>query len=145
MKRLVVVGIAATLAAAAVACGGGSSSDDIAVDETITIDAQNVKFVPSEFSVPSGKTVKLVLVNKDKGTEHDLASDDMMVRRMSGGGHGGGHDEGASGDMMMLAVHSKEGESSAIIFRADKPGTYAIHCTIPGHKDAGMVGTITVT
>lgn len=25
-----------------------------------------------------------------------------------------------------------------------KPGTYQLHCTVPGHTEAGMIGTITV-
>ena len=133
------------LASLAVACGGGSSSKepDVAVDQTIAIDAKNVRFVPDNITVPAGRTVKLVLTNSDKGTEHDLASDDLMVSMTQGGGHGGGHGS-TSGSPMMLAVHTKEGETNSVIFKADKPGTYNIYCTIAGHKDAGMVGTITV-
>lgn len=137
------MGVALTGAAA---CGGGASSKtDTPVDETITIEAKNVKFVPNSITIPAGKTVKLILKNSDAGTEHDLASDDLMVSMTQGGGHGSGHESTTAGDAsMMLAVHTKEGETNSIIFKAAKPGTYNIYCTIAGHKDAGMIGTITV-
>ncbi len=143
-KRTAGVG-ALALALAVAACGGGNSSTDadVPVDQTITIDAKNVKFVPDSITIPTGKIVKLILMNSDAGTEHDLASDDLMVSILRDGGHGGGH-ESTSASPMMLAVHTKEGETSSVIFKADKPGTYNIYCTIAGHKDAGMVGTITV-
>ncbi len=142
------IGSLVALALIAAACGGGDSStdEDVAVDQTITIDAKNVKFVPDSITIQAGQTVRLVLTNNDAGTEHDLASDDLRVSMMQGGGHGGGH--GSAGDAdssMMLAVHTKEGETSSAIFKADTPGTYNIYCTIAGHKDAGMVGMITVT
>jgi plastocyanin len=139
------IGSLVALALIAAACGGGDSPN-VAVDQTIAIDAKNVKFVPDSITIQAGQTVKLVLTNSDVGTEHDLASDDLRVSMMQGGGHGGGHGSTSDADSsMMLAVHAKEGETSSAIFKADTPGTYNIYCTIAGHKDAGMVGTITVT
>ena len=160
MRRFSIVIATAAVAGSIVAGACGSSSTsvktpaadvmtpmaaaDVIVDETVTIDAKNVKFVPNNVTVTAGKTVRLILVNQDKGTEHDLASDDLMISMMSGGGHGGGHDSGAASGMK-LAVHTKEGETSSVVFIAETPGTYAVYCTVPGHKAAGMVGTITVT
>lgn len=118
-----------------------TGSETMTADQTVTIDAKNVKFVPNAITVPAGKTIKLVLVNSDKGTPHDLTSDDLVLASASGGGHGGTM---PSGDAMKLVVHTNEGETSSATFMADKPGTYNIYCTIPGHKDAGMIGTITV-
>lgn len=141
------IGFLITLVLIAAACGGGDSStdEDVAVDQTITIDAKNVKFVPDSITIQAGQTVRLVLTNSDKGTEHDLASDDLPLSMIQGGGNGGGHGS-TTGTYapIMLAVHAKDGETSSVIFKADTPGTYNIYCTIAGHKDAGMVGTITV-
>lgn len=144
-KRIAGMVIVVVALTAGAACGGGGSSKkDTAVDETITIEAKTVTFVPNNITIPAGKTVKLILKNSDAGTEHDLASDDLIVSTVEGGGHGSGHESAGDGSPMMLAVHTKEGETKSVIFKADKPGTYGIYCTIAGHKDAGMVGTITV-
>ncbi|TMW73916.1 plastocyanin/azurin family copper-binding protein [Alteribacter natronophilus] len=35
-------------------------------------------------------------------------------------------------------------ETSSIIFTPLKTGTYEFFCTIPGHKEAGMRGTLIV-
>lgn len=139
-----VLGLAmVVVAAAAAACGGGGGdearSDGVVIDREIEVTARDVKFVPDEITISAGETVRLVLVNEDDGTEHDLEAEGMMVQRMEGGGHGGGHDAGD-----MLALHTMEGETSEIVFVAETPGTYAIYCTVSGHRDAGMVGTITV-
>lgn len=141
-ERMIGMAIVAIVLTATAGCGSGGSvtKTDTPVDQTITIEAKNVEFVPDNITIPAGKTVKLVLHNSDKGTEHDLASDDLIVAMMQGGGHGGS----MPGMSSKLAVHTKEGETSSVIFKADKPGTYNIYCTVPGHKAAGMVGTITV-
>ena len=40
---------------------------------------------------------------------------------------------------------SRPGQTAKIRFVIDTPGTYRILCTIPGHAEAGMVGTLVVT
>lgn len=126
------------------ACGGNDSGDGVtnggtAVDETIEVVARDIRFEPDEITVEAGKTVRVVLVNEDVGTAHDLEAEGLEVRRLEGGGHEGGH-----GDDNVLAVHSEEGEESAIVFVAETPGTYLIYCTVDGHRVAGMVGQIIV-
>jgi len=36
------------------------------------------------------------------------------------------------------------GETATARLRIDEPGKYTYFCTIPGHRDGGMEGTITV-
>ncbi len=46
------------------------------------------------------------------------------------------------------AIHELELKPSATaewVFIPQKPGRYTLRCTIPGHTEAGMTGTITVT
>src|SRR5690606_36664304 len=42
------------------------------------------------------------------------------------------------------AVVDGEGGSTTIVFRADVAGNFNYWCTIPGHRQAGMEGTLTV-
>ena len=39
---------------------------------------------------------------------------------------------------------ARPGQTQRIRFRIDEPGTYRIVCTMPGHADAGMAGTLVV-
>lgn len=51
---------------------------------------------------------------------------------------------GAVTDRAMLAVNEAGEVDSFRVFVAE-PGKYVFYCSIPGHRDAGMEGTITVT
>ena len=54
----------------------------------------------------------------------------------------GGGEHGNSGNM--LAMHTGANETSSIVFMAMEKGTYEFYCTITGHKEAGMVGTLVI-
>jgi uncharacterized cupredoxin-like copper-binding protein len=44
-----------------------------------------------------------------------------------------------------LKAIAKPGQTTTLEFTPTAPGTYEYICTIPGHKEAGMKGTLTVT
>jgi len=50
--------------------------------------------------------------------------------------------EGASGEEVGKTELIAEGEDSTTVNL--KPGTYTYFCTVPGHREAGMEGTLTV-
>ncbi len=107
----------------------------------LLVQAKDVKFLPATLAIKAGQSVKITLVNQD-GAEHDLQIDDIDAEIIDGGvqagEHGGGHDTAA------LAMHTNANETASITFVANEPGTYEYYCTIPGHKESGMVGTLTV-
>ena len=41
--------------------------------------------------------------------------------------------------------HVQPGQTAAATFTPTAAGTYVFYCDVPGHKDAGMKGTLTVT
>ncbi|MCH7860368.1 MAG: multicopper oxidase domain-containing protein, partial [Proteobacteria bacterium] len=45
----------------------------------------------------------------------------------------------------VVAAHAMPGTTASVIFTATEPGEYEFFCTIPGHKEAGMVGRLIVT
>ncbi len=111
----------------------------------ITLDAEEWRFAPLVLEMPVGHRVKLTLVNNGV-VEHDVelvgvpAEDIEVVGAVEherlGGGH---HDEG------VVAAHAEPGTTATVIFTATEVGEFEFVCTIPGHKEAGMVGKIVVT
>jgi nitrite reductase (NO-forming) len=69
-----------------------------------------------------GQVVQLVLINGD-GTQHDLIAPDV----------------GAATDIV-----TELGASTATVFQVGEEGTYDYWCSLPGHRAAGMEGSIIV-
>lgn len=72
--------------------------------------------------VPLGAVVQITLIDGD-GAEHNIAVPDF----------------GANSDHVLA-----KGASTVIVFRADKAGRFPYFCTLPGHRQAGMEGTLVV-
>ena len=114
----------------------------------ITLDAvegRPWRFEPSVVEVPVGHRVKLTLVN-DGLVEHDVeivgvpANDIEVVGAAEGHERlGGGHHEED-----VVAAHAEPGTPATVIFTVTEAGEYEFACTIPGHKEAGMVGKLVV-
>ena len=128
----------------AVACGdeNGDANDDPEPDTRITVRAENTAFSPETVTVKAGDTIELTLENHDP-SEHDLQIDEIDAEVIDGGSsdedHGGEH-----GDDSGLGVHAEGNESDHVTFVVDTPGTYRFYCTVQGHEEAGMVGTLVV-
>jgi uncharacterized cupredoxin-like copper-binding protein len=53
------------------------------------------------------------------------------------------HDWEAEG-LANVDAGARPGQVQQVRFRIDAPGTYRIICSVEGHADAGMVGTLVV-
>ena len=103
-------------------------------------------FDPAIIVVPLGSRVKLTLTN-DGRAEHDVEITHLMadnVVSMAGLAHvdrlgGGSHDD------TVVAAHAMPGTTASVMFTPTMAGEYEFHCTLPGHRELGMVGTIIVT
>lgn len=151
VHRFLVVGALAVGALVLGACGDddagrattpetrppGSTSTDLAVTGT-----DSLRFEPDTFNVPAGEEVTLAF-SADSGVEHDFVVEDAAdVGVVGNEGH---NDEGqgvASGDLAV--VHAKPGETATGTFMIDEPGIYQVYCSVTGHREAGMVATLTV-
>ncbi len=122
MKRLGFV-VAALLVAAMVltACGGSSAgSGGGGGTQNVTVTATEFKFDPATITVKTGDKVTLTLVNK--GTvDHTYVQPDLNIN-----------------------LKAAAGQSASTTFTATKAGSYPVVCDVPGHKEAGMTGTIVV-
>ena len=85
---------------------------------TYDVDMVDLAFEPAELTIPANVDVTINLTNSG-ALEHTLDVGDETSGTIAGGGTG----------KVVLNL---------------APGTYDFICAIPGHKDAGMVGTLTV-
>ena len=59
--------------------------------------------------------------------------------------------DGVVHDIVIPAFHASsanvtsKGSQADLVFRADRAGTFAYYCSIPGHRELGMQGTIVVS
>ena len=113
------------VAVASLAVAGGAIAADRAIESgsvTIDVRAAGVRFTPADVRVPAGAFVVVRLTNDDP-VFHDWMVDGLA-----------NVDAGA-----------RPGQTQRIRFRIDTPGTYRIFCSVPGHAEAGMVGSLVVT
>jgi uncharacterized cupredoxin-like copper-binding protein len=80
----------------------------------------DVAFSPRGFSIPANAPTVVTLVNRG-AVAHNFTIDELNVR---------------SGDL-------RPGQATTVTVDAPA-GAYAYYCAIPGHRQAGMVGTLTV-
>lgn len=109
------------------------------------VTATELKFSPSQISVKAGSPVQITL--KNKGTaEHDFVISGMPAKNIDddtrSGSHEGQHDHSA--EVGVIAGHAKPGATARIWFTPVQPGRYEFYCSVTGHREAGMVGTLTV-
>jgi len=103
------------------ACGGSSGPPAGSIKVTMT----EFKFSPSDISAPTGKVV-FFLVNAGQ------ASHNMVVLD-------------SSGKQVAKSELVQAGNDSVFTIDNLTAGTYTFVCDVPGHREAGMVGTLTVT
>jgi Cu+-exporting ATPase len=118
---------AAFLAVVAV-LGLGIVAGVTAADRAIDASAQNVRVVargtafdPAEVHVTAGRFVVLEFDNQD------LVFHDWMVEGLAN-----------------VDAPARPGQTARIRFRIDRPGTYRVVCSVPGHAESGMTGTLVV-
>lgn len=99
-----------------------------------------LRFFPDNLQFMAGKSYKLILDNpsnqKHYFTAKDFA-DASWTRKVDAGNV-----------EIKGAIHELELRPGAIaqwVFTPMKPGDYDLYCSVPGHKEAGMVGKIAIT
>lgn len=143
MKRLVVI-LLMGLAAALAACG----ADEPASTAELSVTATDLAYGATRLEVMARQPVKLTLHNEG-ALEHDFSimemphTGEVMVEEMES--EMAGHDMGQMTTDPEIHVAAPVGGSSIVEFTPSTPGEYEFFCTVAGHKEAGMVGTLVVT
>lgn len=99
---------------------GRSGSPPVADASETRVAGEEFFFDPAELRVRAGETVNIVFENRGR-----------MFHTLTVGGLG-------------LDLRANGGDSIAGSVWPERPGTYPFLCTVPGHAEAGMRGTIEV-
>jgi len=95
-------------------------SSEVADDaRRIEVTATSFEFDPDEIRVDAGESIAIVLTSED--ILHDLTIDELDAH-----------------------VAADPGETVEGGLVAEEPGRYTYYCTVPGHREAGMEGTLVV-
>ena len=119
----------------------GREGDPRKVKRTIKIHMSDaMRFFPSEVRVKRGDTVRLVLTNSGQLTHEIVIGtlDELKKRaaRMK--------ENAATQTADAYSAHVAPGTSARIVWQFTKPGEFYYACLMPGHFDAGLIGTIVV-
>ena len=85
------------------------------------IELVDIAFTPRKLTISANTPTVITLVNNGAAV-HNFSIDELNIR---------------SGDL-------QAGETKTVTIDAPA-GTYTFYCSIPGHRSAGMVGTLTVS
>ncbi len=124
--RLAVAAVAAAVVGAVatsfVATAAGASGGGVAEAPTATgvVTAANTKFVETSLQVRNGEVLGLFVINKDSFA-HSFDIDSLGIH-------------------LQLPANS----TSAVAIKPTAPGSLEFYCAVPGHREAGMAGTIAV-
>lgn len=99
--------------------GHNRSSPVAAGARRVEVTATSFEFDPAEITVKVGEDIAIVLTSED--ISHDFTIDELDAH-----------------------VGADAGETDEGGLRADEPGRYAFYCSVAGHRDAGMEGTLIV-
>lgn len=111
------VGLAARAVTVAEGGGGGSSAAATEAPTVQSVTLGDFFIDPDEATVDSGAVLDLT---NEGAVDHDLAIDDVVSDLVA------------------------PGETGTFDTSGVEPGTYEWYCSVPGHKEAGMTGTVTV-
>jgi plastocyanin len=125
IARTVVLVMFVSLLAAG--CGGDSGDDGAPGAAASTITMTDYAYDPSEVTVRRGQTIRVV---NDGGIAHNL--------KVEKGPDGRRETTELTGTDTFLPEDSEQLEIDL------PPGRYAMVCTVPGHRELGMVGKLAV-
>jgi uncharacterized cupredoxin-like copper-binding protein len=92
-----------------------------AAAQKITVEGSEYAFTPSKITLKKGQTTEITFKNVGKYA-HNLSIPALSVKSKT----------------------IQPGEQDVFTLTPDKTGSFPFSCTVPGHADKGMTGTLTV-
>ena len=127
---------ATATAAAATATAEGTAAAPAAPAAAAAIEFADIKYSVTELTATAGQPLEIALTNAGV-LEHDFSIDEI---------EGEATVDGASAESGDWDVHVSltPGGAATLVVTPTKAGTYEFYCSVLGHKEAGMKGTLTV-
>ena len=119
----------------------GIAGDAQTASRTVALSMDDrMRFSPDKFNVKLGETVRFVIKNNGKqrhemviGTHQELEAHAAMMLKSPDMAHDEPH-----------MAHVKAGQTASLLWTFNRAGEFEFACTIPGHYQAGMKGSISV-
>ncbi len=120
----------------------GIAGDAKAVQRTLTLRmTDDMRFSPDHITARQGETLRLRVENQGRllheivlGTPESLQAHAQMMARFPAMEH----------DEPFMA-HVAPGKTGELLWQFNRAGRFEFACLVPGHFEAGMRGTLTVT
>ena len=150
MSKLSLIGAVAALALGVAACGGSSSSSSSssapASSASSSASSSSSAAAPaaggsSSLSIAADPSGQLKYTKKTLAAKAGKVS--IVMTNMAPESHNLTIQKGTNG-AVVGATPTFMGGSKTLSVNL-KPGTYTFYCSVPGHRAAGMVGTLTVS
>lgn len=103
----------------------------------LTVLPAKFSYDPSEITLTKNKEASLRLKNLDN-SDHDIEIKEIAVKTENN--QHGNH----SNTQADFHLHASGKSEATLTFTPLKSGVFEFYCSIPGHKENGMIGTITV-
>jgi plastocyanin len=101
------------------AAGGEEAAAGVGAGEAVTVESNDIYFEPAELTIPADTDVPMSLPNAG-AAPHNFSIDELGI-----------------------SVDIAPGATEETVINAPA-GEYEYYCNVPGHKPAGMLGTLTV-
>jgi uncharacterized cupredoxin-like copper-binding protein len=123
----------------------GREGDPRKVKRVVKVEmSDTMRFFPSQIRVKRGDTVRFELNNAGQlphemviGTMDELKKHAALMKKQ-------GEKHGEMDHSDAAAAHVAPGANGRLVWQFTRPGEYHYACLIPGHFEAGMIGTIVV-
>ncbi|HEX6287669.1 MAG TPA: plastocyanin/azurin family copper-binding protein [Herpetosiphonaceae bacterium] len=145
LKRYVHIGaLLLAITALLTACGQSATAEKPGVSTAVV--GREMSFTPALVTATVGKPITIAFTNEGV-IEHDWAVLNLPAHDVRATEAEDGHSHAAqpvSNASPTVHVAALPGKQSDVTFTPERPGRYTIVCTVPGHKEAGMMGILTV-
>ena len=138
-------------------CGGNGPDDDddqaatensyleaAPKDALFLVEMTSFAFAPDVMEVAAGDVVEIAIQNVEP-LLHDLTIDvidaDVHVSFLAGTGQHAHQDPETEADVHFALT---ERGSGIVHLKINEPGEFVFYCSVPGHRESGMVGTLIV-